>query len=188
MEKLATRGQETELVSAMVRQFPYGKVPAERAQQLIEHQDELAALLVTMLTSVVSAVASAWQTLLASCKQNWVNSDVTEEHFPLVDDGTVNPVEECCLGHDVSTGKKAEAELKKLGYKLVGMKRAMEYIAKHPDSQLDHPVVVLGAQWRHPDGHVSVPYFDRNDDKRDLHLGWIDDEFNSFCRFLVSRE
>jgi hypothetical protein len=187
MEKFATRGQETELVSAMVRQFPYGKVPAERAQHLIEHQDELATILLNALAATVTVITATFKSLLAACHQAWVNSDITEDHFPLLDDGTKGPVEEYCFGKTI-TGLEAERQLKKMGYKLIGMKRGMEYIAAHPDNQLDHPIIVLGAQWQFPIGNVYVPYFCRFNGKRYLYLIWIGYEFFSHCRFLVSRE
>lgn len=139
---------------------------------------------------MMKVIVATFQSLLDACHQAWVSSDINEKNFPLIDDGTTGPVEEHCLGHDVSSGREAKKELKKLGYKLVGMKRAMEYIAVHPDNQLDHPIVVLGAQWQIqiPCGFVYVPYFYRDDGQRYLILYCLDLDFASHCRFLVARE
>jgi hypothetical protein len=55
-------------------------------------------------------------------------------------------------------------------------------------SGLDDIRHTFGAQWQNPNGNVNVPYFYRNNGKRNLNLNWIDNEFNSNCRFLVSRQ
>lgn len=48
--------------------------------------------------------------------------------------------------------------------------------------------ILIGAQWQNPNGNVYVPYFYRNDSQRNLNLNWIDNDFNSHCRFLVARQ
>ncbi len=167
----------TDQITELLAQDKAGRVTRENLQEFLKNPGKVMAIII-----------ATFQSLLEACHQSWVNSDINEKNFPLVDDSTKGSVEEYCLGHDVASGKEAEKELKKLGYKLVGMKRAMEYIAAHPDNQLDHPIVVVGARWQYPDGDVYVPYFFRSVSKRNLDLDWIDDDFSSHCRFLVARE
>lgn len=126
--------------------------------------------------------------LLAACRQDSVNPDFTEEHFPLVDDGTGTlPVEEYCFGRGI-VDREAVAELAKLGLKPVGIKRAMEYIATHPDAQLDHIILVIGAQWMDDYGHIRAPYFYQERSQREIHFTTFDGhEYHDRVHFLVVR-
>jgi hypothetical protein len=171
----------TDQVAELIAQDKAGRVTKENLQEFLKNPEKIFAVIATVVVSV-------WQILYDACRQDWKDSNINEKNFPLLDDGTVHPVEEYCLGHNVASGKQAEKELKKLGFKLVGMKRAMEYIVAHLNSQLDHPVVVLGAQWQYPLDRVYVPCFYWDEDGRSLLLRWTAREFNSDCRFLVSRE
>ena len=132
--------------------------------------------------------SATFDRLLIATHQDTVNSDFTEGHFPLVDDGTGNlPVEEYGFDRGIKH-TEVVAELAKLGLKPVGIKRAMEYIAAYPDAQLDHPIVIIGAQWTGAYGLVRVPIFDRDGSERNLYLLWLDGYwFNASVRFLVVR-
>ena len=196
MEKFATRGQETELVSAMVRQFPYGKVSAERAQRLIEHQDELAAILLNALTAVASVLTATFASLLEACHQTgYCNPDFTESRWPLekveADEADWEVVEH----YLTKTGALEDGvkQLEKLATKgeirlLTGSRRAMEYIAAHPDAQLDHPIILpLRAQYS--SDYWCLPVFSRywNGRQRRLGLYYTDDAFGSDDGWLVLR-
>lgn len=133
---------------------------------------------------VVDQTKNLFQNLLTTCLQHWVNEEITVEHFPLVDDGTSDKEIIECGFDNILTGFEAENKLKSRGYKLVGMRRALEYIASHPDAQKDHPLIVLGAQW-HNSGCIRLPVFYWGYDKLFLNLRWMSDEFNPDCRFLV---
>jgi len=137
-------------------------------------------------TSTLDTSGNLFQILLTACCQYQVHHDITEGHFPLVDDGT-NDKEILELGFNcIVNGYEGETLLKKGGYKLVGMKRAMEYIAKKPDAQKSHSLIVLGAQWHDGNG-IVVPYFFLSGGKRRFSLHWLNNKFFSSYRVLVVR-
>lgn len=126
--------------------------------------------------------------LLAACDQQVVDSGFTEAHFPLVDDGTGNlPVEEYCFNR-VIADLDVVTELGALGFKPVGIKRALEYMATHPQAQLDHIVIVIGAN--HPaGGRTVVPYFHYSSGVRQICLSWLNGgTYVGTVRFLVVSE
>lgn len=140
-----------------------------------------------------------WQHLLDACYQHHVSVHITAENFPRVDDGTMGTVEERCLGYNVASIDKAREELKKLGYKPVGMRRAMKYIATHLNNQLDHTIVVTGAECSDDEGYGCVPCFGKgcdltatcpteNDKHRRLYLWWEKSVFYADYHFLVTRK
>jgi len=103
---------------------------------------------------------SLWQTLLAACRQVWVDPDFNEENFPLE---PVAPDEDEWEVHERHFEKKVFGEktfrrLEEMGYRLCGPRWAMQYIAEHPDLQLNHPLIAT-ARWWHPCGFWCAPIF-----------------------------
>jgi hypothetical protein len=196
MGKLATRGQETELVSAIVRQFPYGKVPAERAQQLIEHQDELAALLVTMFTAVVATVVNAFSVVVDYSKSlkamiedghyDWKNNDITSDNFSVTGSGQVNSgLELVHFGKHVST-QDVLAELDKRNLCPATLPELLAFGAKYPEEQRKYPIIALGSVWADRDGRRDVACLCGNDRGRDLGLVCYVFGWRGYCRFLAA--
>lgn len=193
--------QFAEFMAVMARCIPR-RMPPDVRQYWIEHQERLS----TRLDSVLDfSGGEAWTVgpvqkpassllftqLLLACQQSWVNSDVSEAHFPLMYDGTEGPIEEFCFNRGMA-GMDVEAELRKLGFQIVGMKRGMEHIASHLGSQLDHPIAVVGAQWKSLDEDIFVPYFfahGNSRDRRGLDFRRLSRKsLPPNCHFLVSRE
>lgn len=135
-----------------------------------------------------SIAVSEFQRLLADCRQDWVDGNFVEDHFPLKDDSTKGEIQEHCFKRAI-TGFAAGKELLRLGFKFIGIRRAMEYIANgRPGVQFEHPVVVLGAEWRYADATYYVPVFHRAIYGNSVALQRVTRKFNNACRFLVSRE
>ncbi len=131
-----------------------------------------------------------FKVLLAACRQKSVlHPYFTERYYPLVNDGTKGPVEEYGFDYEIY-GRDAMKTLKEKGFRLVGTKRAMQYIATHSQAQLDHPIVVLGDPWEERPYEFLVPVFCRFSARkaRVLDVCSLDVKFLSCCRFLVSRE
>lgn len=193
--KIATEKQERELLAWIIRMFPYGKVPADTVQYLIEHPEQLPSALQLM---IATSKPTRWQELLDACQQDWIHSDFTEARWPLepvADDEDEWKVTEYHFTKGVATLNEGLHRLKKLAETgkfrlLAGSRRVMEWLASHPDVQLDYPVV-LPLCARNSDGRWVVPVFFRRgfswkDGKgRDLglfnpkHVAYLD------CRWLV---
>lgn len=129
--------------------------------------------------------------LLSACKQDWVNLNFNEDNFPLepvADDENEWEVYEHFFDEDID-GFDAPERLKKLGYRLLGgPRRAMKYVAKHLNIQLDHLLVIAGVSWECPGGGWCLPVFCEDDDGRNLCLAWLDCEFDSSSGWLVLRK
>ena len=131
---------------------------------------------------------SVFKHLLEACRQDMVDAHFTGENFRLRDDGTGNrKIIEVSLDIPI-TGKDAQRVLESTGHKLVGIKRAMEYVAKHPSAQKRFDLVVLGSVAL-VDGETVVPVFKSDGNKRLVHLAKkYRGEFDPFDRFLVVRK
>ncbi len=133
---------------------------------------------------------STWRSLLNACKQELVNGEFTEEHYPLEPVADDENEWEICEHHfnETVTEEEAFRRLPELGYRLLGgPRRAMEFVAKNPDLQMDHPLVVT-ARWRRPKGLWYAPVFYRDDGRRSLILDWLVVAFNPICGWLVLRK
>ena len=127
-----------------------------------------------------SAATHSFTDLLVACKQSWFNSDFNENNFPLESissDELDWEVHEYRFDRTVN-GLDAFKKLKKLGYRLCGPRRAMEYIAKNPDIQLNHPLITT-VHWEFSKGFWCAPVFNRNYDKRYLNFYGLDDDFGT---------
>lgn len=130
-----------------------------------------------------------FKVLLAACRQSKLDPYFTEENYPLVDDGTRGPVEEYSFGFIVC-GRDVIKKLQEMGFKFVGTKRAMQYIATHSRAQLAHPLVVLGDPWEYRFRDFYVPVFCKSSirEVRMVDVCSLNVDFLPCCRFLVSRE
>ena len=138
------------------------------------------------LLGMDASAVTMWYKLLNACHQTAIDPDIKMRNFPFLDDGTKRQVRLYRLP-DINgySGYEAETELRKQGYKLVGIKKAMEYIAAHLNSQGDDPICVIGAQWQNTDKRVFMPYFWNNVGLRTFSLSPMDERIGSHCRYLV---
>lgn len=114
--------------------------------------------------------------LLVACNQDVVDPEFTEANFPLVDDGTYNPVEDLWL-HETISLSVAFDRINELGFTPVGLRRAMEWVAVNQNAQLKHPFAVIGAT-KVKEGNFSVFYCSVNS-KRSIVI----DHFHSGTTF-----
>ena len=131
--------------------------------------------------------AKTFSDLLADCRQSRVNPHFNEENFPLEPVAPDEADWEVYEHHfeETVTGEEAFRRLEEMGYRLCGPRRAMEFIAAHPDLQLDRSVIVT-ARWLDSDGGWCAPIFYRHDGRRGLNLDCLgDDDFGSGCGWLV---
>lgn len=125
-----------------------------------------------------------FQSLLAACRQDLVEPEFTEKHYPLEpvapDEDKWEVVEHKFDGK--MKGEDAFTELRAMGYRLCGPRRAMEFIAAHPDLQLDHPLMVT-ARWQDPKDGWCAPVFSRaREVGRYLYVERLDRDFGDDFR------
>lgn len=88
---------------------------------------------------------STFAELIAACRFETINNArINENNFPLTDDGITGPIEEITLEN--VTGQEALAYIQNHGYRPVGMRRGLEYIAQHREEIVQHhkQIAILG--------------------------------------------
>lgn len=128
--------------------------------------------------------------LLSLCRLDSVHPDnFNEEHCrlePVAPDEADWEVYEHHFSGTMN-GEVAFHELQKLDYRLLnGSRRAMEFLAIHPDIQIHHPLIIT-ARWQNSEGEWFVPIAGRDGVKRDLRLSWLDEDFDLNYGWLVLR-
>lgn len=149
-------------------------------------------------TATAVVVRRSFADLLAACQQKSVSPDFTEARWPLesvVADEDGWEVAERFFDDNADGSEKIcrLAELEREGEirMLIGVRRAMEFVASHLDTQLDHPLVApLSA--RGSDGSLCLPAFSCNwpdgFGERELVLRNVKGWFSSRCGWLVLRK
>lgn len=126
--------------------------------------------------------------MIAAGHYDWVNSDITGEHFPITGNGQVE--REVVLFHFGRTisSDGATQELDQAGFRAATIEELLALGANQPDLQKKFPIVALGAVWQSPHGNRHVPCLDWDGRERDLDLHWLDDDWDSDCRFAAVRK
>ncbi len=138
------------------------------------------------LISLCGTVGLLWNQLFGHLHV-WDGKYFNEGNFPLEPDNN-DLVEEYGFVETV-TGVEAAHRLTKLGFTLAGPRACGKHILAHPRAQIEHPLVGIGAQWRHPGpGRVYVLVFSCSSNLSDVSLNWQGGDFHSGHRFLVSRK
>jgi len=126
------------------------------------------------------------QAMIAEGNYDWVNSDITSEHFPIEGEGQVEVELHLIHLNRVATGDEVLTELDKRNLRPATIEDLLALGAIHPDLQRDFPIVAVGSVWRRPDGHRYVPCLCGHwDGRRDLGLDWIGFRWDGDCRFLA---
>jgi hypothetical protein len=127
--------------------------------------------------------------LLAAGKYDWISPDVTDEHFPLKQKGTVQvsvlPVVLGC-GHYVDN-TDALVQLATRGLRPATIDHLLTFGATFPDEQRKYPIVALGSVSRIHD-HSCIPFLAAAGTSRFIGVLAWDDEWSNAMRFLALKE
>ena len=122
---------------------------------------------------------------IAAGKYDWVNSDITQEHFPPTRSGIVQVgIHLVHFGRNTTTDE-VERELDKRGLRSAESPELLALGEKHPNLQCEFPIVALGSRWQYPLGHWFVSCLFRLDAERHLGLDWALDEWDDIFRFAA---
>ena len=201
----ASRKQEQELVAWIIRKFPEGQVPADQAQYLIEHPEELSALLLVMMargavatSGQIVADVSAWQKLfghLGRCDSDFsfLNYSLGEEEGDEVEEFGFD---------DHIIGEVALKVFERLNRRPASLRQLGRYINEHPEALKTHPLIGISAQWQLDEniirrrrrlmgwevGRIVVPCFFWLEDKPYVQLTLLRQEIEPNCRVLLHKE
>lgn len=123
--------------------------------------------------------------MIAAGRYDWVNPDITEEHFPVKGEGrkTVKVV----LFHfnKVMTSDQVIIELDAQGYLPARIEELLGLGEGKPKLQNEFPIIGLGSSWLHPVSDRRVPCLGRYGVGRDLHLRYFGISWCGYCRFAA---
>lgn len=150
------------------------------------------------VVTITAVARQSFADLLQACQQKWFNSDFTEVRWPLEPVATDEhewEVAEYFFGDDANGDEKVRrlVELEKTGTirMLGGVRRAMEFVAAHPDLQKHHHLVVPVSA-RDSVGNVCLPVFcwsmDYGLEGREFCLCIAGNGFSSSYGWLVLRK
>jgi len=120
---------------------------------------------------------------------DYVNSNITAEHFPTTSEGVVK-TKEVVLFHfnrDISS-EVVIAEMNKAGYQPANIAELLALGAQKPELQLGFPIVGLGSVWRDPDGYRGSPVLRRDGSERKLCLFYFGLAWYAYYRFAAVRK
>ncbi|MBW3537948.1 hypothetical protein KY386_00470 [Candidatus Parcubacteria bacterium] len=124
--------------------------------------------------------------MVAAGGYDHANDDITYEHFPVSESGTVKA---CAifvhLNRVVTDAEVVLAEIDRLGLRPGTMPELLALGAHYPDLQRQFPIVALGSVWTNPHGRRGVGCLWSSSPLRYLDLHWFGDRWYSHDRFLA---
>jgi len=158
-------------------------------------RQEMVALLLKKAKSVADGVVRLFvdytrplAEMLKDGRFDYVNSDITEKHFPI--NKRPNGEVEMKLFHfnRVMESDEVIKEMAKEGYRPAESPEGLAYAKANPDEQRKYPIALLGSVWRDWYGGRLVPCLYGVDGERSLRLGWFGHAWGSGYRFLAVRK
>lgn len=133
----------------------------------------------------VSIQRASLEEMIAAGHYDWVNSNITAEHFPL-DDSQFGDFK-LVLVHlnRVATTPEVLAYMKERNLEPGKIGHLLGFGAKNPEIQREFPILALGSSWVDPGGGSGVPGLGSIAPDRVLLLHWNDDHWSDNCRFLA---
>lgn len=119
---------------------------------------------------------------------DWVNSDITSEHFSVKGKGTKEVALELVHFDRYIESEEAIRELNRRGLRPATIEELLAFGAKYPKVQRGFPVVALGSVWRRLPGFSSVPCLWGDSVGRSLGLSWFEGRWDGDYRVLAVRK
>lgn len=126
---------------------------------------------------------------VARGKYDWVDPDVTQEHFPVERIGGSRSLRIELVGYPSNTS--TEVILRDFAAsrrRPSGLAAALAVGEHYPRAQKKRPIVFLGSRWVSPGGFVCAPVLDMNGRRRELSLEPYDVSWCSQCLFAGERK
>ena len=198
--------QKSELLSALGTSFELVKAIVDEVLDLGGSDEDVRGILkdeslrkqVAKLIVQASAIQSTFKVvvdygknlaeMISAGKYDWVNDDITKEHFPVKGSGQ-REVEVVLFhfGRAISS-EDVIAEMDKVGYRPARIEELLGLGVAYPELQKEFPIVALGSVWRDPRGYRHVPCLGWLDARRRLRLDWFEYGWHEGCRFAGARK
>ncbi len=121
-------------------------------------------------------------------KYDWVNNDITAEHFPITGSGKAEIDFQLVYLDKSANSEEVLLHMEKNNLRPATLFELLAFGAKYPELQREFPICALGSSWVGSDGNHYMPYLYRFDSRRDLNLRWFGGDWNGCCRFLAVRK
>ncbi len=126
--------------------------------------------------------------MIKTGKYDQAYPDVTQEHFPVAGEGTIELKAELIhFGKTMNTVNVLK-ELDRREYRPATLQELLAFGAKYPEKQREFPIIALGSVWTYSGGSRIVPCLDGDDSRRRLRLDWYGRDWSGSCRFLAFRK
>ncbi len=126
--------------------------------------------------------------MIKAGRYDWVSSDITEKHFPLVGSGTRETITELVRFNKDMGSDDVLRELDRRGLRPATIEELLAFGARYPELQRQFPIVALGSIWRHDLDRRYVPCLWGGSDERSLCLNWFEFGWRDDYRFLAVRK
>ena len=126
--------------------------------------------------------------MIGAGKYDWVNFDITAEHFPIT--GTGKAEVNLVLVHfnrAMSTNEVLD-DFKKRGLRPAKIEELLALGERYPDLQREFPIVALGSAFENPRGRRYCPFLWRVGAERGLDLRLLERGWSGSFRFLAVLE
>lgn len=121
-------------------------------------------------------------------KYDWVDTDITEEHFPQEGFGRQKSVLVDLICYPSNTSTEViiqDFTTNRCRPSMLGT--ALAIGEQYPRAQKKGPIVFLGSRWMSPGGFVGAPVLDMNGRRRELLLEPHDVSWCSECLFAAEK-
>lgn len=126
--------------------------------------------------------------MIATCKLDWVNNDITQEHFQITGNGTVELTSGLIHYARPMSTDNILMDLDRRGYRPATLPELLAFGAKFPEKQREFPIVALASVCRLSYGNRYVACLDGGASGRYLRLYYLEHAWSSHCRFLAVRK
>jgi len=125
--------------------------------------------------------------LKESSQVNFINQDITAEHFPVKGSGIgVVFLTLVDFGQTIST-RDVLAKFKEMGIENPNIEHCLAFAGQYPSEQRKGPIAVLCKPWKDEEGEYHIPYLDGEASARYLHLHDFNCKWEKRWRFLAVR-
>lgn len=126
--------------------------------------------------------------MVAAGKYDWVDSDITAEHFPVQGEGKKEKEVAFFHFNRTITSDQVISEMDKAGYRPATIEELLVIGASQPELQRQFPIVAIGSVLRLSCGLRRVPCLDWDGLERDLDFHWFKNDWRDACRFVALRK
>lgn len=125
--------------------------------------------------------------MIKAGRYDWINSDLTVEHFPIKGEGRVEFEAKLFSFDHIISSEDAKALIEEEGWEVAKTEHLLAFGAKNPKERWRYRIMALGSSGELLGGRL-VPSLGWGDSEGSLDLLWWGNGWTSNCRFLAVRK